>query len=76
MSDVISGQIHMLFSTILQSHGHIASGRLRPIAVSTAKRSASRPDTPTMQESGVNGYEVAGWYGLMAPAATPAELST
>jgi len=71
MVDVISGQIQMLFSTILQSHGHIASGRLRVLAVTTARRSASSPDTPTMQEAGVPGYEVSGWYGVMAPAATP-----
>ena len=74
MADVISGQIQMLFSTILQSHGHIASGRLRALAVTTARRSASSPNTPTMQEAGVPGYEIAGWYGLMAPAATPAAI--
>jgi len=68
---VISGQIQMLFSTILQSHGHIASGRLRALAVTTAERSASSPNTPTMRESGVPDYEISGWYGLMAPAATP-----
>lgn len=71
MSDVIGGQISMLFSTILQSHGHIASGRLRPLAVSTLKRSPSLPAIPTMQEAGVKGYEMAGWYGVMAPRATP-----
>ena len=71
MADVISGQIQMLFSTILQSHGHIGSGRLRPLAVTTAKRSASMPNIPTMQEAGVPGYEISGWYGVMAPAATP-----
>ena len=71
MNDVISGQIDMLFSTILQSHGHIGSGRLRPLAVSTRQRSRSLPQIPTMQEAGVKGYEVAGWYGMLAPAATP-----
>lgn len=71
MADVITGQIQMLFSTILQSHGHIASGRLRALAVSTAVRSASNPNVPTMQEAGIAGYEVSGWYGMMAPAATP-----
>ena len=71
MADVISGQIQMLFSTLLQSHGHITSGRLRALAVTTAKRSASSPDVPTMQEAGVPGYEISGWYGVMAPAATP-----
>ena len=74
MSDVISGQIDMLFSTILQSHGHLAAGRLRGLAVTTTQRSPSMPDTPTMQESGVKGYEVAGWYGLVAPEATPVPI--
>ena len=74
MSDVISGQIDMLFSTFLQSHGHIASGRLRPLAVTTVKRSTSLPELPTMQEGGVRDYEVAGWYGVVASAATPAPI--
>ena len=74
MSDVISGQIDMLFSTILQSHGHLVSGRLRGLAVTTVQRSPSMPDTPTMQESGVKDYEVAGWYGVVAPAATPVPI--
>ena len=71
MNDVISGQIDMLFSTILQSHGHIESGRLNPIAVTTLQRSPSLPQVPTMQEAGVKGYEVAGWYGITAPAGVP-----
>ena len=71
MTDVIAGQIQMLFSTILQSHAHIKAGRLRPLAVTTAKRSAGAPELPTMQEAGVPGYEVSGWYGVLAPAKTP-----
>lgn len=71
MNDVISGQIDMLFSTILQSHAHIASGRLRPLAVSSQTRSTSLPDIPTMQEAGVSAYEMSGWYGVMAPRGTP-----
>jgi tripartite-type tricarboxylate transporter receptor subunit TctC len=71
MADVVSGQIDMLFSTRLQSRGFIAAGRLRPLAVTTAKRSPAMPELPTMQEAGVPGYEVAGWYGVLAPAATP-----
>jgi len=71
MTDVIAGQIQMLFSTILQSHAHIKAGRLRALAVTTVKRSAGAPELPTMQEAGVPGYEVAGWYGVLAPAKTP-----
>ncbi len=71
MTDVIAGQIQMLFSTILQSQAHLKANRLRALAVTTAKRSAGAPELPTMQEAGVAGYEVAGWYGVLAPAKTP-----
>jgi len=76
MTDVIGGQIQMLFSTILQSHAHIKAGRLRALAVTTAKRSGGAPELPTMQEAGVPGYEVAGWYGVLAPAGTPQAIIT
>lgn len=76
MTDVIAGQIQMLFSTILQSHAHIKAGRLRPLAVTTVKRSAAAPELPTMREAGVPGYEVAGWYGILAPAKTPQPIIT
>lgn len=71
MIDVIAGQIQMLYSTILQAQPHIKAGKLRPLAVTTAKRSRAAPDLPTMQEAGVKGYEVAGWYGVIAPLKTP-----
>ena len=71
MTDVIAGQIQMLFSTILQSHAHLKSGRLRGLAVTTPKRSPAEPQLPTMQEAGVPGYAVAGWYGVVAPAKVP-----
>ena len=61
----------MLFSTLLQSDAHIRSGRLRALAVTTTKRSPAAPDVPTMQEAGVAGYEVSGWYGMLAPGKTP-----
>jgi tripartite-type tricarboxylate transporter receptor subunit TctC len=71
MTDVMSGQIQMLFSTILQSSSHIKAGRLRAIAVSTRARSRALPDVPTMIESGLPSYVIAGWYGMLAPAKTP-----
>jgi tripartite-type tricarboxylate transporter receptor subunit TctC len=73
MADVISGQISMLFSTILQSHTHINSGKLRPLAVTTARRANAMPEIPTMLELGVK-VEMAGWYGVMAPKGTPAPI--
>jgi tripartite-type tricarboxylate transporter receptor subunit TctC len=71
LNDVVGGQIDMLFSTLLQAHPFVSSGRLKVLAVSTAQRSPSAPDVPTMAEAGVPGYEVAGWYGMLAPAGTP-----
>jgi tripartite-type tricarboxylate transporter receptor subunit TctC len=76
MTDVIAGQIQMLFSSVMQSHAHIKSGRLRALAVTTAKRVKAEPDLPTMQEAGVPGYEVAQWYGILAPAKTPKPIVT
>ena len=71
LTDVVGGQIQMLFSTLLQSDAQRKAGRVRALAVTTKKRSAGAPDLPTMQEAGVTGYEVAGWYGVLAPAKTP-----
>ena len=71
MADVIGGQIQMLFSTILQSSPHIKAGKLRALAVSTRTRSRALPEVPTMVESGLPNYVVAGWYGMLAPAKTP-----
>jgi tripartite-type tricarboxylate transporter receptor subunit TctC len=74
LTDVIAGQIQMLYSTILQSHAHLKSGRLKALAVTTAKRSPAAPELPTMAEAGVKGYEVAGWYGIVAPLKTPRSI--
>jgi tripartite-type tricarboxylate transporter receptor subunit TctC len=71
MNDVISGQIDMLFSTILQSHGHIESGRLNAIAVTTVQRSPSLPNVPTMQEAGVPGFVISSGYSFLGPAGLP-----
>ena len=71
MTDVVAGQIDMLFSTLLQSHGLIKAGKLRALAVTTVTRSPALPDLPTMQEGGVPRYEVTPWYGVVAPAGTP-----
>ena len=71
LTDVVGGQIQMLFSTLLQSDAQRKAGRVRALVVTTKKRSPGAPDLPTMQEAGVAGYEVAGWYGVLAPAKTP-----
>ena len=74
LNDVIAGQIQMLFSTLLQADTQLKAGRVRALAVTTRKRSPAAPEIPTMQEAGVPGYEVAGWYGVLAPAKTPKPL--
>ena len=71
MTAIVAGQVDMLFSTLLQSHGLIQGGKLRPLAVTTPNRSAAMPELPTMMEAGVPRYEVVGWYGVLAPAGTP-----
>ena len=72
--DLIAGQVDLIFDQISTSGPHIRSGRLRPLAVSTLKRSAIMPELPTMNESGAQGFEVITYTGLVLPAATPKEI--
>lgn len=75
LSDVAGGHIAMLFTTRMSAQPMIAAGRVRALAVTSSERVAGAPDLPTMQESGMPGpYEVNGWYGIGAPAGTPAAL--
>jgi tripartite-type tricarboxylate transporter receptor subunit TctC len=69
--DLIGGQVQLGFDNLPSSIGHIRAGKLRAIAVTTAKRFPGAPEIPTMAESGVPGYEVSAWFGLLAPAGTP-----
>lgn len=71
--DLIGGQVHLMFDQISASAPHIQSGKLRPIAVTTLTRSAFLPQVPTVDESGLRGFESSTYTGLAAPAATPAE---
>ena len=71
--DLIAGQVHVMFDTLPSSIGYIKSGELRALAVTTAKRSAALPDTPTVAES-VPGYEASAWFGVGAPKGTPAAI--
>ena len=69
--DLIGGQVQMGFDNLPSSIGHIRSGRIRGITVTTLKRFPGAPEIPTMNESGLPGYEVSAWFGLLAPAHTP-----
>ncbi len=72
--DVIAGQVHMTFGSVLSSLGHVKSGRLRALGVTSARRSVAAPQLPTLAEAGVKGYRTTTWYGLLAPANTPAGI--
>lgn len=69
--DLLAGNVQMLFTPYASGKGHIQSGRIRALAVSTAKRLAVIPDLPTVAESGVPGYDSGVWYAMLAPAGTP-----
>jgi len=71
LPDLISGRVSLFFGSIATLGPHIQSGKLRAIAVTTTHRSPAMPDLPTFAESGLPGYEVNGWYGLLAPGKTP-----
>jgi len=69
--DVAGGHVDMLASTILTVAPHAKAGRLRALAITTARRSAAWPDLPTVSESGLKGYESIAWYGIVGPAGLP-----
>ena len=71
---LLSGQVQLYFATISTALPHVKSGKLRALAVTTAKRSVVAPEFPTIAEAGVPGYEHASWIGLLAPAKTPAPV--
>lgn len=72
--DVMAGHVDMIFATVLESIGYIKSGKLRGIAVSSAKRSPALPDVPTISESGIPGFDTGSWVGLFAPYGTDTKV--
>ncbi|MES2511839.1 MAG: tripartite tricarboxylate transporter substrate binding protein [Pseudomonadota bacterium] len=75
LTDLIGGQIQVMFDSMTSSLQHIRSGKLRALAVTSEKRSSLLPDAPTVAESGVSGYTLANWYGIWAPKNTPPEIA-
>jgi len=74
VTDLLAGQVNMMFDNIPSSLPHIRAGKLRALAVTGAKRSPLLPDVPTIAEAGVPGYESYVWFGVVAPAGTPGSI--
>ena len=71
---LLTGEVHVMFSSIPAALGQLRANRMRAIAVSTIRRSSALPDVPTVDESGVAGYDAASWYFVLAPAKTPKNI--
>jgi tripartite-type tricarboxylate transporter receptor subunit TctC len=76
VTDVVGGQVELMFSPIPVATAYVKAGRLRLLAVTTANRWPTLPETPTVAEGGLPGYDVSGWYGIVAPARTPPAIVT
>ena len=74
ITDMLGGQVDLMFDSITSARPHIQSGKLRALGLTTAKRSSALPDVPTIAEAGVPGYEVSPWFAVFAPAGTSPEI--
>lgn len=74
ITDTLAGHTQIMFASLVTASGHIKAGKLKALAVTGTKRSPLLPEVPTVSEAGLQGFEVAQWYGLFAPANTPREI--
>jgi len=74
MADLLAGQVQLMFDNLANALPNVRAGRLRALAVTTLARSPAMPDLPTMAESGLPGFDLTTWFGLMVPAGTPPEI--
>jgi tripartite-type tricarboxylate transporter receptor subunit TctC len=74
-TDLLGGQVTMSFDTLTPVLQHIKAGKLRALAVTTGKRAAALPDVPTLAESGMAGFDIGTWFGVLAPAGTPKDVT-
>jgi len=74
LADLLSGEVQLMFSSMVAIIPHIKTGRLRALAVTGRRRSPLLPEVPTLEESGLRGYEAGSWYGILAPAGTPPQI--
>ncbi len=76
LTELLGGHVSLMFNTMIQTLPHVKAGALRPLGVTSGKRSVAIPDLPTIAEAGLPGYDMVGWFGLLAPAKTPKEIVT
>jgi len=74
VSDLLGGQVDMMFDSVASARPHVQAGKLVALAVTTTNRSSTMPDIPTVAEAGVPGYELSPWFGVFMPAGTPPEV--
>src|SRR3970282_2716434 len=74
LTALMAAEVDFSFANIPAIHAHVKSGRLRPLAIAAPRRDPQLPEVPTMKEAGIDGVEVAVWYGVFAPWGTPEEL--
>lgn len=74
ITDLLGGRVSLMFDTTLSALPHVKAGKLRALAVTTARRSAALPELPTVAESGLPGFDVSAWNGILVPAGTPREI--
>ena len=74
MTDLISGNVNMLFASVLETSAHIKGGKLKALAITSKHRVSALPDVPTLEESGITGAESGSWLGLLAPTGTPQNI--
>jgi tripartite-type tricarboxylate transporter receptor subunit TctC len=72
--DLMAGHVNIYFGTVLESVGHVKSGKLKGLGVTSAARSPALPELPTIAESGYAGFDTGSWIGMLAPAGTPAAI--
>jgi tripartite-type tricarboxylate transporter receptor subunit TctC len=76
VSDLLGGQVQLMFDNLPSALPHIKGGKLKALAVTSMARAPALPDIPTVNESGVPGFEASSWFGLLAPAGTPRDVVT
>ena len=76
VADLLGNQVNLMFDTVTSSLSQVKAGKLRALAVTTAKRSSAMPDVPSLAETVLPGFDVGTWFGILAPASTPADIVT